>query len=293
MNASAGSFLFTLHSRHWRENTYVYPVVSRRSKGLSIGVNLNPDRICNFSCVYCCVNRTDGDLRPLKIDLNLLAAELDAMLDGVASGAIWRMPPFDQTPAHLRRFNDVAFSGDGEPTSSPAFAEACRLAVGLLEKHRLDAKIVVITNATLFHHRAVRDALAYLDQHQGEIWAKLDAGSQRLYDRIVRSPIPLQKVLDNILAAGRVRPLVIQSMFLRTHGQPPEPGDITDYIHRLKELLAGGCQIKLVQVYTLARPVFEAQVTPAPDALLDEIARRVRDEGIEAEAYYAAAPSDS
>src|ERR1041384_5902109 len=49
--------LFTQHSRSWRENRYVYPVVSRRSKGLSIGVNLNPDKVCNFDCIYCCVDR--------------------------------------------------------------------------------------------------------------------------------------------------------------------------------------------------------------------------------------------
>ena len=42
--------LFTLHSRNWQTNRYVYPVISRRSKGLSIGVNLNPDKVCNFDC---------------------------------------------------------------------------------------------------------------------------------------------------------------------------------------------------------------------------------------------------
>ncbi len=50
--------LFTQHSRSWQSNRYVYPVISRRSKGLSIGVNLNPDKVCNFDCVYCCVDRT-------------------------------------------------------------------------------------------------------------------------------------------------------------------------------------------------------------------------------------------
>src|SRR5437660_9313353 len=67
--------LFTQHSRHWRENRYVYPVISRRSKGLSIGVNLNPDTVCNFDCVYCCVDRTATPM-VREVDLDLLAEEL-------------------------------------------------------------------------------------------------------------------------------------------------------------------------------------------------------------------------
>ena len=39
------------HTRHFTDFTFVYPVISRRSRGLSIGVNLNPDKVCNFDCV--------------------------------------------------------------------------------------------------------------------------------------------------------------------------------------------------------------------------------------------------
>src|SRR5688572_22545251 len=112
--------LFTLHSRHWATNRYVYPVISRRSKGLSIGVNLNPDKICNFDCVYCCVDRT---MPPTvrEVDMAVLRDELQHMVQIAASGEIWTQPPFDQTPAPLRRINDIAFSGDGEPTSFGKF----------------------------------------------------------------------------------------------------------------------------------------------------------------------------
>src|SRR5947208_956480 len=135
--------LFMQHSRSWRENRYVYPVISRRSKGLSIGVNLNPDKVCNFDCVYCCVDRT--------------------------------------TP-------------EGEPTSCPKLMGAARLAVELLEKHQQrDVKIVVITNATLFHQKRVAEALAYLDEHNGEIWARLDAGTEGYYREIERTSIPLAR----------------------------------------------------------------------------------------------------
>src|SRR3954447_19875387 len=167
--------LFTQHSRSWQQNRYVYPVISRRSKGLSIGVNLNPDKVCNFDCVYCSVDRTTpATIR--EVDLAVLREELDQLIGLAGAGALFEQAPFDQTPEHLRRINDVAFSGDGEPTSFQQFDEACRIAAELLEKHGRagDVKIVVITNATLFHQRRVREALAYLDGHNGEIWAKLD-----------------------------------------------------------------------------------------------------------------------
>jgi wyosine [tRNA(Phe)-imidazoG37] synthetase (radical SAM superfamily) len=279
--------LFTHHSRSWQQNRYVYPVISRRSKGLSIGVNLNPDKVCNFDCVYCCVDRTMPATVP-KVDLAILREELDHLIGLAASDEIFAHAPFDVTPAHLRRLNDVAFSGDGEPTSYPHFPEACRMAAELLQKHgRSDVKIVVITNATLFQQKQAREGLAYLDQHNGEIWAKLDAGTEAYYRQIERTSIPLQRVLDNILAAGHVRPIVIQSLFLRLNDQGPPPGEIDAYVQRLKDLVAGGCQIKLVQVYTVARSTAVAECTPLPASELDAITERVRREtGLMVETYY-------
>jgi len=170
--------LFTQHSRSWRDNRFVYPVISRRSKGLSIGVNLNPDKICNFDCIYCCVDRTTPPTIR-DVDLELLRDELSHMLELFKSGELFRQPPFEETPSHLRRLNDIAFSGDGEPTSYPQFQEACQLSASLLQQASLnDTKLVVITNATLFHQPRVQRALEFLDHHNGEIWAKLDAGTE-------------------------------------------------------------------------------------------------------------------
>jgi wyosine [tRNA(Phe)-imidazoG37] synthetase (radical SAM superfamily) len=283
--------LFTQHSRNWRRNRYVYPVISRRSKGLSIGINLNTDRICNFDCIYCCVDRTAGKLTPRQVDLGILRDELDDMLARVASGAIWQTPPFDQAPAALKRFNDVAFSGDGEPTSSPVFGPACELVAELLAKHALDGKIVVITNATLLDRPGVEGALKFLDAHNGEIWAKLDAGNEKLYRQMVRTTIPFSRVLEGIRQAGQDRQIVIQSMSLTLSGSAPEENDIADYLQRLRELAAAGCRIKLVQIYTIARPVFRTHIAPLPDPVLDTIAARVRELGLNAEAYYGSAAS--
>src|SRR3954451_20002116 len=239
--------LFTQHSRSWRDNRYVYPVISRRSKGLSIGVNLNPDKVCNFDCVYCCVDRTvPPTLR--DVDLDVLREELAHLIELARTGELFAQPPFDQTPSHLRRLNDIAFSGDGEPTSYKEFRAACELSAGLLQQACLSdqVKLVVITNATLFHRPAVADALRFLDAHNGEIWAKLDAGTESYYRLVERTSIPLQRVLDNIAIAGRVRPIVIQSLFMHINGAPPDDAEITAYVRRLRELVSVGCQIKLV-----------------------------------------------
>lgn len=278
--------LFTQHSRNWRHNRYVYPVISRRSAGLSIGVNLNPDRVCNFDCIYCCVDRTTMPGR-VEVDLDVLAGELDHLLQLAASGAIWTTPPFDKTPVELRRLNDIAFSGDGEPTSFQRFREACELAAQSLDRLALrDVKIVVITNATLLHQNRVQDALAFLDRHNGEIWAKLDAGTDAYYHRVERTTIPFRRILDNILDCGRRRPIVIQSLFMNINGQPPGEDEIAAYIQRLRDLKAAGCQIKLVQVYTTARETAEKYVTPLTDAQVDAIADKVRAIGLAGAAYY-------
>src|SRR3954451_25043887 len=155
--------LFTQHSRSWRDNRYVYPVISRRSKGLSIGVNLNPDKVCNFDCVYCCVDRTvPPTVR--AVDMAVLRDELQHMVQLAAGGEIWQQPPFDQTPLHLKRINDIPFSGDGEPTSFGKFQEAGEMADELrTAAGQADVKLVVSTNATLFHQPRVQTALAWLD----------------------------------------------------------------------------------------------------------------------------------
>ena len=276
--------LFAQHARRWQDNTYVYPVISRRSRGLSVGINLNPDGVCNFDCAYCCVDRrTPATVR--TVDLDQVRQELDHILGLIVADQIFAQAPLDATPAALRRFNDVAFSGDGEPTSYPQFGAACQLVMELLAWHGLDAKVVVITNATLLQQERVQAAFDLLGE-RGEIWAKLDAGTEEYYRVVDRSAIPFSRILANLLAAGRRRPLVIQTLFARLHGEAPPAAEITAWIGRLTTLRAEGASLDRIQVYTTARSTTESWVEPLTRPEVDAIVAQANAAGFTAEAYY-------
>ena len=148
------------HARSFESNRFVYPVLSRRSGGISIGVNLNPDKICNFDCIYCQVNRRSESLVTF-VELDQLLAELDHALELVTSGRLFEHGKFASVPASLRRLNDIAFSGDGEPTTYRNFDELIEACAAVKRRRALTGvKMVLITNASMFHRPAVERGLA-------------------------------------------------------------------------------------------------------------------------------------
>ena len=279
--------VFSQHGRDWRQNLYVYPVISRRSKGLSIGVNLSPDKACNFNCIYCQVDRTTpGPTR--KVDPEVLAHELDEMLAMAQSGRLFEHPPFDSVDVAFRRVNDIAFSGDGEPTACPQFPAAAAIAADLNTQHGADdAKIVLITNACFLKQPAVKAALDRLAGANLEVWAKLDAGTEEYYRRINRANYPLNHVVENITDAARNHPLVIQSLWMRVDGEEPPAVEVEAFCERLNQITgAGGC-VSLVQVYTIARRPAVNNVTALDDEGVDRITRAVAEHaGLPVESYY-------
>ena len=285
--------LFEAHPRSFEANRYVYPVLSRRAGGISIGVNLSPDKACNFDCVYCQVDRTEPGRtergKRKSIDTKRLFNELDAMLDLVMSGRIYEQTKFRDTPEPLRRLNDVALSGDGEPTLCREFEFAVAVCTGLRRRYRLDdLKLVVITNASRLHVASASRALAMLDVNNGEVWAKLDAGTEAYYRKVNRSAVAWLRILDNLRKAAGLRPIVIQSLFMRVDDQPPSPSEQDAYCDRLCEILAAGGRIKLVQIHTVARPPAEPRVTALGKAELDALAGHVRDRtGLPVATYHA------
>src|SRR3954452_21900427 len=166
--------LHTDHARLFEHNRFVYPVLSRRSGGISIGVNLNPDKICNFDCIYCQVDRrSQSETR--FVETAALIEELRNTLDLVTSGQIYKSPKFHEVPAHLRRLNDIAFSGDGEPTTYKNFDELIEKCAEVKREAELRIsdrglrienaspqsaiKMVLITNASMFHRTHVQRGL--------------------------------------------------------------------------------------------------------------------------------------
>ena len=279
--------LFGTHGRSFQRNLYVYPVLSRRSGGISIGVNLNRDKSCNFRCVYCQVDRSESCGKE-PIDLGRLRDELAGMIDLVVSGRLFEEGKFRDAPQPLRHLKDIALSGDGEPTACTNFDEVVALCAEIRRQRELrEVKLVLITNASLLHQPNVRRGLEILDSSDGEIWAKLDAGTEAYFKQVARSEIPFQRILDNLAEAARPRPIVIQSMMMRIHGEPPSPAEQAAYCDRLAEIVAAGGRIKLVQIYTVARSPTEEWVAALSAVEVDAIAESVRRRtGLPVSAFY-------
>jgi wyosine [tRNA(Phe)-imidazoG37] synthetase (radical SAM superfamily) len=271
---------FRDHRRELDDNRYVYAVVSRRARGLSLGVNLNTDKVCNFDCPYCQVDRsTPGG--PARIDVARLSDELETLLARAADARFWAQPPFDSVASDLRRVADVAFSGDGEPTSPLAFPEAARAARRLLDEHGPRVPLRLITNATLFDRPRVRAALEHFD----ELWCKLDAGTPEYFARVDGTRFPFARVLANLRDVARERAVVVQSLFPAWDGTPPEEGELDAWAARLGELLDAGGRIDHVQVYTVARRPADPRLGALDARQLEAIALRARALGLRAEVY--------
>jgi wyosine [tRNA(Phe)-imidazoG37] synthetase (radical SAM superfamily) len=286
-DGAGGAIAVDRHPRSYHANRFVYPVLSRRARGISIGINLNPDKVCNFDCIYCQVDRTTPP--PLReVDEAALRDELRAMLAEARDGALFRRPEFRDVPETMRVVRDITFAGDGEPPSYPNFPGVVRDTLAIKKEAGFPTlKVVVLTNATLLDRPRVQEAMRLLDADHGELWLKLDAGTEEYYRAVDRTTIPFAKVLRNIREAARQRPVVLQSLFMRVSGRGPGAAEIDAYCDRIEEILAAGGRISLVQVYTIARPPAESFVTPLSDDEVDGIAAVVRRRlDVPVEAFY-------
>jgi wyosine [tRNA(Phe)-imidazoG37] synthetase (radical SAM superfamily) len=264
------------HSRRYQDFLYVYPVISRRSRGLSIGVNLNPDKRCNFDCVYCEVDRLTPP-RTTVVDIAVVKSELEFLVRHAQAGGLAMEPKFSEAPALSRVVRDIAFSGDGEPTMVPNFDECVRAVVDVRRALGLnDSKIVLITDAAGLDKASVHRGLELMDHNNGEIWAKLDAGSPEYFRTVNRTPIFFDRILKNLRLAAQARPIVIQTLFLKVRGEPMSAAELELYCGRLNDIVAAGGRIKEVHAYTVARPTPEAWATRLEPAELYAITDAVR-----------------
>ncbi len=270
--------------RDFLDNRFVYVVLSARARGLSVGVNMCPDKTCNFRCIYCEVHR-NGDLRE-PLDVEVMAAELKKTLAYVKAGRLRELPRYRSLPDDLLEMRHVALSGDGEPTLSPTFAEALQGVVHVRALCGLPFfKLVLITNSTGLDLPHVQAGLKHLTRSD-EIWIKLDGGTQAYVNKVNRPGIPLEKVLSNILLIGRQRPVIIQSLFPQIGDEEPPLEEIDQYSNRLLELKNAGADIEGVQIYSAARPSAGSDCGHLALKVLSKIAHTVRQNtGLKAEVF--------
>ncbi len=265
------------HPKVYHSTRHIYTVISPRSDGLMVGVNLNPDRHCNFACAYCDVDRgSHGEAS--EVDLDLLGSELSEVLGMVVSGRIRSHPCYRNVPENLLRLRQVAFSGDGEPTLCPEFDLAVEKVAHLRAvSHSTYFKMVLITNATGLSRPAVQSGLR-LFTLSDEVWAKLDVGTQAYMTLVNGMGAELELVLKEIRQLAVRRPVVIQSLFAEINGEAPSWQEVEAYAGRLRELLNDGAMIHEVQIYSASRTPAAPHCNHLPLRSLSSIAQLVRKE---------------
>jgi wyosine [tRNA(Phe)-imidazoG37] synthetase (radical SAM superfamily) len=273
--AGAPRFRFDQHSRQFDRHRYVYAVLSRRARGISIGINLSPDKVCNFDCVYCQVDRRAPG-SDVGVDEARLLDELATMLDIAARGDLEALARREHVPAPLRRIADVAFAGDGEPTCYPGWGGLVRPVAELIESRLPGTPLTLLTNASLLHRPRVQEGLAELREGGGRIWAKLDAGNEADFRLVAASGVPFARVLANLREAGRRGPLTIQTLlFRRPHADAPSVS-VSAIADRLAALCAQGAELEVVQLTTVARRPPTSDVVALTPEQLDRAAAQVR-----------------
>lgn len=265
------------HDRGTTRDAFVYPVFSRRSRGLSVGINLFPDRkLCNFDCPYCEVlpppvaaQGAAPSSRSVHVfDLDHLEADLGDFFTK-AYPAAWAPEPV----------RDLCISGNGEPTLSPHLASALELCAGMRLRHASAARadIVIITNGTGFLDDACSAMLrGFASRERLTLWVKLDSGSQEGFSAYSRSAFDIEDILGGIARFALKTPVVIQTMVCGFHGTLPGDGEARDYARRLDQLLDSGARIDAIHLYTLARLPTEGFVAALGDERLLDYADRVR-----------------
>jgi len=242
----------TDHRRDRLGLNYVYPVISRRAGGLSIGINLNTNNACNWRCIYCQVPRLQRGTAP-AVDLDLLEQELCNFLTDVLQGDFYTC--YNILPEY-RSIQDIAISGNGESTMSIMFDQVVELIGYITRKFGLlgNIKLVLITNGSLIGRPEVRKGIARLSELNGEVWFKLDSATNAGIRRINNAHISKKTIRRNLEIASGLCPTWLQTCVFGLDGKPPSEAEQKAYIQFLSSVLAQGTILKGVMLYGIARP---------------------------------------
>ena len=236
------------HSRELSGLKYIYSVISRRAGGLSIGINLNVNNACNWQCIYCEIpNLTRGS--PPPIELDVLENELRLFLHDIIHGDYMER----RVAIEDRHLKDIAFSGNGEPTSAAEFPQVILIVKKILQEFDLlhKIKIRLITNGSLMHEASVLKSIEMLEEINGEVWFKVDAATEETIKTINQVNLKPNQILERLLNTANICPTFVQTCIFMIDGKSPDDKDIDAYIeliNKAKKIIKG------VHLYGLARP---------------------------------------
>jgi len=265
----------TDHSRDNVGLTYIYPVVSRRAGGVSVGINLNPNNACNWRCIYCQVPELKRGAAPV-IDLIRLEKELYTFLREILYGSFMQ----EQVTPSARRIRDISLSGNGEPTSAKEFEQVIEL-IGKV-KYDFDSlkelKLVLITNGSLIDRSNVQAGLRRLAKLNGEVWFKLDSVTREGRQHINNTRISSRRLRNNLQLAASLCPTWLQTCVFKTDGKPPTKIETSAYLEFIEKLLREGVPLKGVLLYGLARSSMQPEaprLTKVTQGWMESFGRKI------------------
>jgi wyosine [tRNA(Phe)-imidazoG37] synthetase (radical SAM superfamily) len=249
----------TDHRRDSLALNYIYVVDSRRSGGLSIGINLNTNNACNWRCIYCQVPDLRRGSAPAA-DLDLLEQELGLVLGDIVHGNFFEKYNIRSENRDIR---DLAISGNGEPTTCSNFDQVIKLIGSVLDSANLKNKLkpVLITNGSLINHTGVRKGIAYLSALNGEVWFKLDSATNAGINSINNANITITKIRTHLAITANLCPTWIQTCVFGLKGKPPPDTEQEAYIQFLSIALEDGIPLKGVLLYGIARPSMQKEAS--------------------------------
>ena len=260
------------HSRDSAGLRYVYPVVSRRAGGVSVGINLNVNNACNWACIYC---QVPGLARggPPAVDLDLLEAELRGLLGEIVLGDYLQQ----HVPEGARRLVDVAFSGNGEPTAAREFEAAVGRVAAVLAELLPGGGLPLrlISNGSLLYRTEVQRGIAQLGACGGEVWFKLDRASPagvRAVNGVRQRP---ERALEALSLCADLAPTWVQTCYFALDGALPSCEEQRAYLTALSSVRD---KIKGVHLYGVARPSMQpgaARLSAAPLSELERLAAEI------------------
>jgi len=262
------------HNRDVTGMTYIYPVVSRRAQGVSVGINLNVNNACNWRCIYCQVpNLTRGG--PPAIDLAQLKQELNSMMQALLHGDFMQRYVAESD----RRLMDIAFSGNGEPTTCKQFGEVLDIVAEVMQQYDLiqqDVKVRLITNGSQMDKVEVQAWMKKLAQINGEVWFKIDAGNRAGFARINDIQMTPEAHIKRLKTCAALCPTLVQTCMFALDGIAPSEADIADYLALIKQV---STEIKGVHLYSVARPSYQPEAPRLgrlDETWLNQMAERIR-----------------